>query len=324
MTINELQMKVKSAEEKVVKIETIIEKHTIAKDKKQQKLLKIVEQYGLSEAYSTAKTNPNWYRSFANEVYYNELWPLICDIEDKDRSIKESNKKLEDAKKVLNNWIEKLRAEKVKQQYIQDNIPEVIKEFLYQWKLRIFDYIQELGDHYTVDILEYRQFVNKLYYQYLIDNKEAHSHYFKYHNEEYDPNEHYSNIVSYRAVKVVENSKVYLDRTSELNYKYSNSLFKSYKSYNFDNEWLNKVLTEEMNNKLVDLMTRVSKITGEIIDASNLSIVNGELNGYIIGKDGNATVETIGAGGYNEHIILDSGRHGMCYHYRTLVKPKKS
>ena len=31
---------------------------------------------------------------------------------------------------------------------------------------------------------------------------------------------------------------------------------------------------------------------------------------------------TIGAGGYNEHVILDSGRHGQCYHYRLLILPR--
>ena len=75
---------------------------------------------------------------------------------------------------------------------------------------------------------------------------------------------------------------------------------------------IDKVLTEEMNNKLIDLMSRVSKITGEIVDASYLTIKDGNLNGYIIGKDGNADVETIGAGGYNIQI----------FHYRTLVKPR--
>ena len=48
-------------------------------------------------------------------------------------------------------------------------------------------------------------------------------------------------------------------------------------------------------------------------DASYLSIKNVNLNGYIIGKDGKATVETIGAAGYNIQI----------YHYRTLIKPKR-
>ena len=53
-------------------------------------------------------------------------------------------------------------------------------------------------------------------------------------------------------------------------------------------------------------MTRVSRVTGEILDASYLSIKEGNLNGYIIGKDGNAEVETIGAGGY---MIYESQTH---------------
>lgn len=56
---------------------------------------------------------------------------------------------------------------------------------------------------------------------------------------------------------------------------------------------------------------RVSNKCGEIIDASNLYIgLNGEPNGFIIGKKGRSVVETIVAGGYNIQIL----------HYRVLVK----
>ena len=87
-----------------------------------------------------------------------------------------------------------------------------------------------------------------------------------------------------------------------------------WKDHNFDPDWLDKEIEEEKNNKLIDLMTRVSKITGEIIDATNLYIADdGNLNGFIIGKDGKATVETIIAGGYNIQVE----------HFRVLIKPRK-
>ena len=73
---------------------------------------------------------------------------------------------------------------------------------------------------------------------------------------------------------------------------------------------LDKELEQEANRKYDFIIERTNAIVGQITDASNLSIgAKGDLNGFIIGTDGKAKVQTIGAGGYNI----------QCYHFRTLI-----
>ena len=81
-----------------------------------------------------------------------------------------------------------------------------------------------------------------------------------------------------------------------------------------EEERLKKDLDREATRKYDFIIERTTAIVGEITDASNLEIAdNGELNGYIIGTDGKATVKTIGAGGYNIQR----------FHFRTLVHEMK-
>jgi len=85
-------------------------------------------------------------------------------------------------------------------------------------------------------------------------------------------------------------------------------------------ETMRKHLEIEKNRKYDDIIKRTNKVVGKIADASGLHVgAKGDLNGIIIGTEGKAKVETIGAGGYNEDVILESGRHGQCYHFRTLI-----
>jgi hypothetical protein len=95
----------------------------------------------------------------------------------------------------------------------------------------------------------------------------------------------------------------------EFKNKYADPLFIMYKNRSFDNVWLDNELTKEMNNKLVDLMTRVTKITGTITDA-DLYINKGDLNGNVTGERGIANVYTIEAGGWNVQRL----------HLRVLVR----
>lgn len=79
-------------------------------------------------------------------------------------------------------------------------------------------------------------------------------------------------------------------------------------------EWLDKAMEDEKKAKLVDLIVRINKVVGTITDASFLRIgAKGDINGYVVGTEGRAKVETIGAGGYNI----------VCFHFRTLIHEYK-
>lgn len=77
-----------------------------------------------------------------------------------------------------------------------------------------------------------------------------------------------------------------------------------------DEAKLDRDLKIEAERKYDFIIERTNAITGTITDASNLHIgMDGELNGYIIGEQGKAKVQTIGAGGWNIQR----------YHFRTLI-----
>ena len=83
-----------------------------------------------------------------------------------------------------------------------------------------------------------------------------------------------------------------------------------YDMWAFDNLKLEKDLTEEYNRKYDFIIERTNAIVKVITDASGLTVGDkGDLNGYIIGTNGTAKVQTIGAGGWNI----------QCFHFRTLI-----
>lgn len=92
----------------------------------------------------------------------------------------------------------------------------------------------------------------------------------------------------------------------------------SYNAYNFMREPAEE--THKNNAKaaeslIMNLWNRVRDIVGEATDWSGLHITSGNewegavVNGIVVGTNGNAMVDTIGAGGYNIQK----------FHYRTLV-----
>lgn len=81
----------------------------------------------------------------------------------------------------------------------------------------------------------------------------------------------------------------------------------------------NKYLDKYMEDRYYELINKVTGITGEITDVSNLHVgYDGRINGTIKGKDAKAKIETIIAGGYNTDYIVNV-KHGQCLHYRVLV-----
>ena len=342
MTIVELTAKVQVAKDKIIKIEATIEKQKKQREKKVVALNKIFEENNCNITYEDIRDKKNWLYIYENQAFYHDLYWTYCDIIHTEEAITNNLNKLKDARVTLKNWEEKLRLEQVKLQYIQDSIPDIIKQFLNEWKTNVIKYYVTKAEQYPEALIQYRAEKHRLYFDLLVkfvnnlleeNNTEL---LFKYCrnndylydklldaiNNKYNPNEEYTNLIyfGYRDQNNPKFSNDYIRLEEQWKFKFGDGFFCTWKDHNFDSDWLNKEIEEEKNNKLIDLMTRVSKITGEIIDATNLYIADdGNLNGFIIGKDGKATVETITAGGYNEHIILDSGRHGQCAHFRVLV-----
>ena len=73
--------------------------------------------------------------------------------------------------------------------------------------------------------------------------------------------------------------------------------------------FLERTIDNEMRSKMLDLAQRIGEKVGRITNASGLHVQNGEIAGVIYGENGSATIQTIGAGGYNIQR----------FHFRTLV-----
>lgn len=93
-------------------------------------------------------------------------------------------------------------------------------------------------------------------------------------------------------------------------YKYS-----GYQFMRITDQEIEETNKKDMEHLILNLLERVTEKTGKITDASGLIVTSGNqgyavINGLVIGENGNAVVESIGAGGYNIQR----------YHIRTLVK----
>lgn len=82
---------------------------------------------------------------------------------------------------------------------------------------------------------------------------------------------------------------------------------------------LKEILDKEAENKYWDLVNRIQKLAGTIVDAQMLKIgPKGNLEGVVVGDQEKVHVETIVAGGWNAGRIVNVKR-GPIAHYRTIV-----
>lgn len=172
-----------------------------------------------------------------------------------------------------------------------------------------------MTDRYFEERQELRDTINTYYWEYIIDNKDKFDYLFNNYSDNFttfNNNINYAQYVnSYRDSKEFESIYNVKELKKNIENKYNNYFVQFFISHRQDVNVLDKELEKEKNNKLLDLMNRVTAITGTIIDATNLKInAKGDIDGVIYGEKGNCKVNTIGAGGYNI----------QCFHYRVLVK----
>lgn len=201
---------------------------------------------------------------------------------------------------------------------------EVILEFLEQWKKRQYEfYTHWLRDYYDEkDAVRdmWRALNDKYKHSYLIPDEEQ-AKYEEVRDAFYEKcNGRYDEVEAKDYFGHMRKHKV---KVEDGEYEFLDSYTRRCPTYFEAEIMLKKELDEEAKRKYDFIIERVNAICGTITDASNLKIgATGELNGNIIGDRGTASVKTIGAGGYNDDIIVNE-RHGQRFHFRTLIHKVK-
>lgn len=252
MTQKELEQKVIDAESRVAKREAVLKKHN-------SQLAKMIEK-GADR----------------------------FDVSIKREDIKSATSKLAEARETLANWKDKLNTRISRDAYLEANTPEILKDFLENWKQHAIGYYREK----RIRFIEYRE---------LYKGREL---------TDYDlanlwPRRDVDAFLSERGLEYHQIQKKLREAGDQITLR-----LLEIRDEDEREAWLEKTMDEEKRAKLLDLIGRIMSTVGTITDAATLYIgPEGDINGIIVGTEGKAKIQTIGAGGYNI----------QCFHFRTLI-----
>lgn len=281
MTQEDLKLKVINAEAKVAKRTAVLKKH-------REQLAKLIQK-GADK----------------------------FDISIKQSDIESAVDKLEEAKQILANWQAKLDERIAADDYLEANAPEILKDFLENWKQHAIVYYREKRIHF----IEYRKELKaqeraaRLEALQTLPSLERYREIYK--GRELTDSD-LANLWPRKDVDAFlsERGLEYHQIQRKLN-EFGDQITFRLLEIRDDQEreaWLEKAMEEEKRAKLIDLIGRIMGTVGTITDAAALHIgPEGDINGYIVGTEGKAKIQTIGAGGYNI----------QCFHFRTLIHEMK-
>ncbi|MBP0984062.1 MAG: hypothetical protein J6A19_10095 [Oscillospiraceae bacterium] len=257
------------------------------------------------------KLNPNLYTEETlrgNELAY---WDFFS-INSKKEDIRSVTKKIQDMDERIEKLKADLRSAETQQAFMDNEIPDVIKEFFEAWKQ---DSISFFSNRYD----EYHEFVQQLRTEEYAARREAVKTlpvYSKYADRiqsmsDYDflnvyprqPMESYLKERSLDYNSISERKRSFAGPVVTAMCRYNDPIQRQ--------QHLEADMEREMRSRMLDLAQRIGEHVGKITDAQGLHIQNGEIAGVIYGEKGSATIQTIGAGGYNIQR----------FHFRTLVHP---
>lgn len=234
----------------------------------------------------------------AKESNYKENNPYMYS----DYDYRSVTRELASARDALADWESKLVEENNKA--ASRNVP-AITEFLDQWEQRCIQFYLDAYENYVVAKQEMRDEYHKM-------GEELENMGYRARWDKEDPN--------YEAYHELDRKRDKMWKDFHKEWNYVTQFLDRSKPYE---ESMRYFIAEEKKRKYDFLIERVCSIVGTITDASNLRVgAKGDLNGFIDGTDGRAKVETIGAGGYNQNIIVNE-KHGQIFHFRTLIKRVK-
>ena len=281
MTQEDLKLKVINAEAKVAKRTAVLKKH-------REQLAKLIQK-GADK----------------------------FDISIKQSDIESAVDKLEEARQTLANWQAKLDERIAADDYLEANAPEILKDFLESWKQHAITYYREK----RIRFIEYRKELKaqeraaRLEALQTLPSLERYREIYK--GRELTDSD-LANLWPRKDVDAFlsERGLEYHQIQRKLN-EFGDQITFRLLEIRDDQEreaWLEKAMEEEKRAKLIDLIGRIMGTVGTITDAAALHIgPEGDINGYIVGTEGKAKIQTIGAGGYNI----------QCFHFRTLIHEMK-
>lgn len=211
----------------------------------------------------------------------------------------------------------------------------VIVEFLNNWEKEVTTYWMKRFEYFEKEHESYYNAVIKNSIEYMItyrsyENKDkivemwATSDYVKFYPtyEEYKQNASYCDKCSEVIRSALNEMKEEYESRFSIRQieKWSKSKWSPKKELFEEN--MRKDIAKEKDRKYDQLIKDVESIVGKIIDMSHIKVGHkGDIEGYVIGTNGEAELWTTGCGGWNENVIVNV-KHGQCFHFRFYVRKR--
>lgn len=340
--INNLKANLIKNEEKLSKKIVLLAKYESKKEKLENQFVKISNGVSFSEALELSKKSDkstyDFFRTsygedsidimYKLETFYDNYWSPVIQtknaISELERKVSSYKEKIEKEEK----FVEERNAS------MNDKNVKVIVDFLNDWEKKVVDYLTEVFVKYENCFKKEYDEVVKSSFEYNIiysfgmvediSEKWISSEYAKFYPtyDEYRKNARYNDpckkLIKDNLAKI--NEKVCSKYSITTIEKYGKSVWNPNKDEYMNN--MKKDIAEEKNRKYDQLIADVESVVGQIFDMTNVHVgYRGDLEGYVIGTNGEAEVWTTGCGGYNEDVIVNV-KHGQKFHFRFFVRKR--
>ena len=283
MKIEEIKERISKKESQIEKINKRIKKW---EDSKNEKSFKKRYDWLIKNDDDYPRVKERFYDDYIKE----------CNVE-----IKRANRDLADAMAQLEKYQGMLYGETLKAN--TEKIQSMV-DFLEEWKKQATKYVEDNMSVLNQYHIKEREYITKYN-----DWK-----YRKEHKEE-------MNKLSRELRDIKDQIHPWTSEACKNNYDVDEDNRYVWKSSEVNYDKLNQILADEAENKYWELVNRIKKVAGNIVDTKLLKIgPKGNLEGVVVGDQETVRVETIVAGGWNAGRIVNVKR-GPIAHYRTLVTP---
>lgn len=211
----------------------------------------------------------------------------------------------------------------------------VIVEFLNNWEKEVTDYWMKRFEYFENEHESYYNAVIKNSIEYMINYN-----YWEHKEQITEMWKDSPYVEFYPTYEEYKQNANYRDKCSEAIRSALNELEEEYESqfsiraiekwgkskWNPNKETfetnMRKDIAKEKDRKYDQLIKDVESIVGKIIDMSHIKVgVKGDLEGYVVGTNGECELWTSGAGGFNTNVIVNV-KHGQIFHFRFYVRKR--